>query len=309
MKGYRVVFTLLAFSAFFPLSAQGQRTFVSAQHGSDANPCSVTLPCRTFGAAIAAVPAGGEVLVLDSGGYGGATITQAVTIEAPAGIYAGIHVATDAITINAGAGDAVVLRGLTLNGGAGTGDAIVANTVGSLRVESCVISQWTNAGIHLSTAAKLFVDNTNITGCLFGVQVDNGAGTSQIHIDHCHFDGNNGSGYIAKTAAPGGSTAVATNSSSSNNGGDGWVCGSGSSGTDNLNLEFCDGSGNGAYGLVNNSSNALSVSVYSNCVLSNNVINGASRLASGPVASRSNSTLTGNGSGPTSGTITLISGQ
>ena len=87
MKRSRVSFALLAF-AIVPLSVQAQRTYVSAQHGSDSNPCSVTSPCRTFGAAIAAVAAGGEVIVLDSGGYGAVTVTKSVTLEAPAGIYA-----------------------------------------------------------------------------------------------------------------------------------------------------------------------------------------------------------------------------
>ena len=62
---FTLAFTALAYAA-------PQRTFVSAQHGDDANTannCSVTLPCRNFNAAVGVVNAGGEVVALDSGGF------------------------------------------------------------------------------------------------------------------------------------------------------------------------------------------------------------------------------------------------
>jgi hypothetical protein len=37
-----------------------QRTFVSAGSGSDANPCTRALPCRSFGAAITQTDAAGR---------------------------------------------------------------------------------------------------------------------------------------------------------------------------------------------------------------------------------------------------------
>jgi hypothetical protein len=48
-----------------PALATAQRTFV-ASYGSDANPCSMGQPCRTFAAAIA--QAGGDAVALDSAG-------------------------------------------------------------------------------------------------------------------------------------------------------------------------------------------------------------------------------------------------
>ena len=72
-------------------AATAQRTFV-ASSGNDANVCSLTLPCRGFAAAVAQTTAGGEVIVLDSGGYGPVTITQSVSLIAPAGVYGGITV-------------------------------------------------------------------------------------------------------------------------------------------------------------------------------------------------------------------------
>ena len=89
-------------------SGSAQRSFVSANHGNDANPCTVTLPCRNFAAAIAQTVAGGEVIALDSGGYGPVTIGNSISLISPPGVYAGITAFSgDAITINAGASDVV----------------------------------------------------------------------------------------------------------------------------------------------------------------------------------------------------------
>src|SRR5437588_3023774 len=98
-------------------SGSAQRSFVSANHGNDANPCTATLPCRNFAAAITQTAAGGEVIALDSGGYGPVNIGSSISLIAPPGVYAGITAFSgDAITIAAGASDVVTLRGLTLNG-------------------------------------------------------------------------------------------------------------------------------------------------------------------------------------------------
>jgi hypothetical protein len=61
--------------------------------------------------------ANGEIVVLDSGGYGRVTIDKSVSIVAPPGIYAGISVfaGQDGVTIFT-PGITVVLRGLTING-------------------------------------------------------------------------------------------------------------------------------------------------------------------------------------------------
>src|SRR6187401_640852 len=98
-----------------PASAQATRTWVSGV-GDDANPCSRTAPCKTFAGAISKTAAGGTINVLDPGGYGGVTITKAITIEAD-GDFAGItHSGTSGIIVNAGVNDVVTLRGLTIDG-------------------------------------------------------------------------------------------------------------------------------------------------------------------------------------------------
>src|SRR5450432_1259626 len=59
--------------------AQATRTWVSGV-GDDANPCSRTAPCKTFAGAISKTAAGGEISVLDPGGFGGVTITKSISI-------------------------------------------------------------------------------------------------------------------------------------------------------------------------------------------------------------------------------------
>ena len=62
------------------LQAQATRTWVSGV-GNDANPCSRTAPCKTFAGAISKTAEGGEIDVLDPGGFGSVTITKAMTID------------------------------------------------------------------------------------------------------------------------------------------------------------------------------------------------------------------------------------
>src|SRR4029450_11623948 len=100
-------------------SFAAQRTFVhSSPLGNDANAgsnCSLTAPCRSFNTAIGVTDPGGEVVILDTAGYGSMTITKSITVIGPSGVYGGISVitpGTDGITINAGNGDTTKLRGL-----------------------------------------------------------------------------------------------------------------------------------------------------------------------------------------------------
>lgn len=65
------------------------RTWV-ASNGLDSNPCTRIAPCRNFAAAINAVAAGGEVVALDSAGYGAFTIDKDVQVIAPEGVHAAI---------------------------------------------------------------------------------------------------------------------------------------------------------------------------------------------------------------------------
>ena len=112
-------FVRLSIAAVFAASAvpcfgQATRTWVSGV-GDDVNPCSRTAPCKTFAGAISKTAVGGEINVIDPGGFGALTITKSITIDGK-GPEASVLVAgTNGIVIN-GAGITVSLRNLAING-------------------------------------------------------------------------------------------------------------------------------------------------------------------------------------------------
>src|SRR6266446_8361363 len=95
--------------------SQATRTWVSGV-GDDANPGSRTAPCKTFAGAISKTTVGGEINVLDPGGWGAVTITKSITIDGgplPGGILTS---GVNAIVISAASTDTIVLRNLVING-------------------------------------------------------------------------------------------------------------------------------------------------------------------------------------------------
>lgn len=143
-------------------AATAQRTFVSSG-GLDTNPCSIALPCRGFTAAMAQTSAGGEIIVLDSAGYGSVTVNKAVSIIAPAGVYAGVtNGSADGIVVNA-PGANVVLRGLDFNGlGTSPGSGILHQAAASLVIDRCTVTgfgnTWPHPGIAINAGPVTIAD-------------------------------------------------------------------------------------------------------------------------------------------------------
>ena len=137
--------------------AQATRTWVSGV-GDDANPCSRTAPCKTFAGAISKTAVGGEINVLDPGGFGAVTITKSITISSE-GFEAGVLVSgTNGIVISGGS--VIVLRGLDIEG-LGTG----------------------LSGIKLLTPATLFIEKSTINNFICaGIDIEPSGGTSQVFI-------------------------------------------------------------------------------------------------------------------------------
>jgi hypothetical protein len=155
------------------------RTFV-ASFGVDSNPCSLPLPCRGFTAALALTDPGGEIVVLDSAGYGVVTIGKSVAITVPAGIYAGISVLSlDGITVN-GAGINVALKGLTINGQGGThGIRFIQGA--RLTVDGCQVVGMGGNGIRVEGAGTVIVTRTSVRGSAQeGIRVNAAARVSVI---------------------------------------------------------------------------------------------------------------------------------
>ena len=114
----------------------------------------------TFAGAISKTAAGGEIDVLDTGSFGGVTITKSISIV-NRGAIGGVSVSS--ITVDTAATDAVVLQGLALQGVAGTGTfGIVFNTAGALYVEDCTVNGYADQGIAFTPtgAGKLFIEKT-----------------------------------------------------------------------------------------------------------------------------------------------------
>ncbi len=153
----------LSFTATSDAHAQATRTWVSGV-GDDANPCSRTAPCKTFAGAISKTAAGGEINALDPAGFGAVTITKSISIESE-GNLAGILVSgTNGITINAGASDRVVLRGLTFEGiGSGLNGVRILQA-GSVFIEDCTINNFADNAVDVRTSAdtNVFIKNTTI---------------------------------------------------------------------------------------------------------------------------------------------------
>lgn len=153
--------------------AQATATWVSGV-GDDANPCSRTAPCKTFAGAISKTAAGGIIRTLDPGGYGGLTITKAITIEGVPGQSHSLVTGVSGFTINATATDLVVIRNLIIDGTNSTPNTAGVKIVnaGMVVVENTVI-QRSGAGVDVqATALATRVDmrNVAVTGSIYGVR-------------------------------------------------------------------------------------------------------------------------------------------
>jgi hypothetical protein len=197
MSKASLAFTLVAaaFVGAIASPAQAQRVFVSAQ-GSDGNPCSFALPCRTFQHAHDVVAAGGEIDVLDPAGYGPLTIAKSISIQGHG--FSGISVpsGSDGITINGGATDVVSLNGLIIDGNGAGLTGIVFNSGSALVVENCVVRRMAHSGLYFTSTATT-ARTLDVSKCTFAHNHDDGinitswsSGAMDASIDRVAFYGN-----------------------------------------------------------------------------------------------------------------------
>ena len=218
------LFIAALIGASAPAAATVQRAFV-ASYGVTANTafnCSIAKPCRAFSEAVSVTNPGGEVIVLDSAGYGVVVIGKSVSIIAPPGIYAGVSVfTTDGIVVNAGATDIVILRGLSINGQGGS-RGIFFQAAARLRIENCVVSGLGNEGIsHAATGGEMIVLDTIVRDNLGTGIFVNGDNAATV-LDHVRSEHNQGDGFhLAPPAGSSGTTATVANSVFTHNTGKG----------------------------------------------------------------------------------------
>ncbi len=142
--------------------ALNNRSFV-ATTGDDANTCTSAAYCRTFARALAMTNSGGEIVVVNSGGYGPFSITQPVVITA-IGIDAAITQTAsgqNAITINS-AGN-VTITGLNLNGGGTGNDGIYVQNVGVLHLYNMQIQNFLNNGIQAAGGTNVSLYDSKVS--------------------------------------------------------------------------------------------------------------------------------------------------
>ena len=136
-----VVFTMLASLVDFSSYASNNRSAVSL-NGSDLNTCTTTSPCRSFATALANTVSGGEVIALDSAGYGPFVISDSVTVSGAPGAHAAITTTSgDGIVVNYGD---VTLRNLVVLGTAAANNGIRNTGAQTLHVVNCFIGGFVN---------------------------------------------------------------------------------------------------------------------------------------------------------------------
>jgi hypothetical protein len=167
MRKFLFLFAAIAASVFLsssltPANAQATRTWVSGV-GDDANPCSRTAPCKTFAGAISKTAASGEINCLDPGGFGALTIIKAIAIICETGTAGVLVSGTNGITVNAGAGDEVFLKGLDFEGLNSSLSGINFIAGKGLFVTDCIIRGFNTNAINFAPGtanASLAVQNT-----------------------------------------------------------------------------------------------------------------------------------------------------
>jgi hypothetical protein len=192
MSLYRLFLAVLLIAFASGAHAQATRTWVSGV-GDDVNPCSRTAPCKTFAGAISKTAAGGEINVIDPGGFGAVTITKSITIDgagAQASILAlnvnGIIVNGPSITVN--------LRNLSINGANGTtGNGIRIVQAGAVNIDNVNIMNFAGAGTNgrgitietVTSGVRVTVSNSSIINMEnHGIHAVPTGGSVQLVVDN-----------------------------------------------------------------------------------------------------------------------------
>jgi hypothetical protein len=323
MKSIRLVLGALIFIGMFTsisLAGTAGRTFVSSL-GADTNPCSLAAPCRTFAQAISQTASGGEVVVLNSAGYGPFTISQSVAITAPEGIYAGISQGSDSgdgIDISAGPTDVVTLKGLTIIGpgaSASTGNGVFFETGATLHLEGCEVRGF-NVDVLVTVNSQLSIKDTVVKDANFGIALlGNTAGTMSASMDNVTVNNNGNVGIEVQSIATGSVIQAAIRESQISGNGFGIVAispaGTGDGSGLRPDIDFTTTAGidiescviaNGGTAIATEGESVLSLS---NCLISHN---GAGfDIEGGFIESRVNNTFNGNGAN--TGALTTLAAQ
>jgi hypothetical protein len=281
---------LSAMSYVNTASAQATRTWVSGV-GDDANPCSRTAPCKTFAGAISKTAAAGEINCIDPGSFGSVTITKSMTISCE-DVEAGIlNSGTNGVTVNAGANDIVVLRGLDFDSSPSTPGL---NGIRFL------------AGAALYVEDSVIRDNkTDAAGSGFGIHFAPSTGMSRLHVSNSWItsngSGTNGAGIQIAPTGSGSAQALIENTYVVNNivG----IRGDSNSTSGRVDISISDSSVSGAsfHGIVALGADRPVRIVMKNVVSSSNEGDGIRAVQANALIRMGGSIVSGNGAGVATG--------
>jgi len=275
--------------------AQQSRTWVSGT-GDDAFPCSRTAPCKTFAGAFSKTAAGGEIDVLESGGFGAVTITKSLTIDGGSALAGVLAAGTNAIIIN-GAGIDVTLRNLSISGG-GTPTGLIGVRIiaaNKVFIERSVVFGFKNGtGRGVSderTSGSLFMTETivrnNSQSGVVLVQAAAGAGV-RGSFHNCRFEGNGNGGLVVS----GSGIVTVKDSVATGNTQAGFFADGGAVGASQMNLQDCITALNGQ-GITVQAGGTVRIS---QTQITNNTT-GLNPVAGGLISSYGTNNIAANGSG------------
>ena len=288
----------LMIAALFPVVAlaQNNRSAVSV-NGNDLNPCTPASPCRSFGAAMTHTNFGGEIIALDSAGYGPFAIDRQITVSGAPGVHAALTVSSGTgISVSIPSGYDVAIRNLVLIG-AGGAIGIDIESGGQTRVLGCLVRGFSTEGINCNSG-NLSVDHSAIIDNLAatGIRMANASMTGSAHaaIGDSVIQGNLTGVYIDQFT-----DAVVRNSTLTGNGTGASAVSTTGMGMAlaSLTLENCAIAHNSATGVFASASGGMN---FATIYMSQNVIAynpvGVQNVNQGIVYSFANNRFVGNGS-------------
>lgn len=205
------------------------KVFVSST-GNDNDDGARSRPKRGFQSAHDSVDAGGQIVVLDTAGYGTFTITKSIGVVVPPGVNGFVTApsgAQFAINVLAGPSDIVTLRGLIVEGTSNTVRGINISGGGTVVIEDTVVRnvqdgisvnatahdmrvvvrggaiRATSQGVFLHTSSvnlKLdaLVTDTEVTATSIAFRADNSVGASvRLVANRCVVSGATDSVFIS----------------------------------------------------------------------------------------------------------------
>jgi hypothetical protein len=249
--------------------------------------------CRSISRALAVTNAGGEIIAVNSGGYGPFVINQSVSVVSPLGVDAAITATSgNAIDITNPAAK-VLLRGLDVNS-QGADFGIIGDDFAVLSIENCTVDGFGQNGIQIlaSGTSKVYIRDSIVRN---SGNVGIGISSSLAVIERSAAIAN----LVGIFAVNTGVLVTAIDCVSAFNAGEGFTA----RGSASLDLERCVSASNATWGVTAYTSAVLRVS---NCTITENIVGGLDN-ASGTIETRQNNTVTGPAF--SSGAITSIVGK